>query len=85
VSSIGLEELVTSHDDLMLVSVSGGGGYVYDCDGDKLFNVPADQMAATEQNFSLIGRAYRIGHQHGEQCGQLSAQYAMRKALGVIQ
>lgn len=82
-SNIGLEEQVTEHDELILVSVGGGGGYVYDCDGDKLFNVPSDQMAATEQNFPLIVRAYRIGINHGERFGRLSTQFAIRQALGV--
>lgn len=82
-SNIGLEEEVTSYGDFSLVSVEGGGGYIYDCDGDRFLTVAVENMTAAEQCFPLIIGMYQLGHGHGRGAGKANAQARMREALGL--
>jgi hypothetical protein len=53
---------------------------VWDSDGDSLFTLPVD---ATTEDVNRCIRIYLEGFKRGESHGELIAQHAMRKALGI--
>jgi hypothetical protein len=84
VSSIGLPEELAEHDELRLIQTVGAGfAEIYDCEGDHILNVPAEEVTSVAAAFDTVVAMYRKGERTGERHGRFQAKADIRKALGL--
>jgi hypothetical protein len=83
-SGIGMQEEIAEHDVFRLVQTEGAGfAEIFDCEGDHVLNVPAEDVQSVAAAFETFVAMYRKGERDGERSGRFYAKADIRKALGI--
>lgn len=79
-----MQEELAEADEFRLVQTEGSGfAEIFDCEGDHVLNVPAEEVTSVAAAFDSFVRMYRKGFKDGNRNGAFGAKAEIRKALGI--